>query len=70
MDGQITMFEYLHEKPPIGSTIYFFTAGKAKKATVISLDASFAGLPYAGYIKVRDSDGSTWSIINFVYHIS
>lgn len=65
MDGQINIYEYLHELPPVGSVIYFVTAGNIIKANVISHDASFAGLPYTGYIRVREKDGQMWSVKNF-----
>lgn len=65
MDGQINIYEYLQEKPPLGSVIYFVTAGNIIKAIVISHDASFAGLPYTGYIRVREKDGQMWSVSRF-----
>lgn len=65
MEGQINLFEYLNQPPSIGSTVYFTTCSKIKKAIVISLDASFAGFPCTGYIKVQEPNGQTWSVKNF-----
>lgn len=62
MDGQITIAEYLNEKPPVGSIIYFITCNKVKKAVVINHDASFAGLSYEGYFKVQEKNGQIWRI--------
>lgn len=62
---QLNIFEYLG--PQIGSIIYFTTCRKVKKATVISHDASFAGLPYTRYIKVRDSKNQIWSVKAYYY---
>lgn len=65
MEGQINLFEYLNQQPSIGSIVYFITCNKIKKAIVISLDASFAGLPCTGYIKVQEPDGQIWSVKKF-----
>ena len=65
MVGQIHIFDYINQKPPINSIVYFATAGKVHKATVVSHDASFAGISYPGYIKVRDMKNKTWSIKRF-----
>lgn len=62
MNEQISIFDFLKQKPLVGSIIYFATGGKVVKATIISYDASFAGIPYRGYIKVRDIKGQTWSV--------
>lgn len=67
MDGQITIEEYLNEKPPVGSIIYFTTCNVVKKAVVTNHDASFGGVDFSGYIKVRESDGTTWSIARWWY---
>lgn len=62
MDGQINLFEFMGEKPPVGSTVYFATNSEVEKATVISHDASFAGLSFEGYIKVRTSKGEIYAV--------
>lgn len=62
MKGQIKIYDYLNEKPPVGSIIYFITCGKIKCAKVISHDASFAGVLFEGYIKVMTKNGEKWSV--------
>lgn len=62
MNGQINIYDYLNENPPIGSIIYFITCGIIKSAKVISHDASFAGVPFEGYIRVMTKDGEKWSV--------
>lgn len=65
MKGQINIYELLQDLPPVGSVIYFVTSGKIIKATIVSHDASFVGLPYVGYIRVQEKDGQMWSVNNF-----
>ena len=62
MSGQINIYDYLNKKPPVGCIIHFITCGKIKSAKVISQDASFAGVPFEGYIKVMTKKGEIWRI--------
>lgn len=62
MYEQLNLFDYSEQKPPVGSTVYFITANIVKSAIVISHDATFAGLPYTGYIKVKEPSGVVWRV--------
>ena len=62
MNGQINIYDYLNENPPVGSIIYFITCGKIKRAKVISHDVSFAGVPFEGYIKVMTKNREKWRV--------
>lgn len=62
MDRQINLFKHMNEKPPIGSIVCFVETDMVRKATVISHDASFAGVSFEGYIKVKTQDGQIWSV--------
>ena len=62
MDGQINIYDYLSEKPPVGSIIYFITCGKIRRAKIISYNASFAGVPFEGYIKVLTNNKEIWRV--------
>lgn len=65
MEGQMNFFEYLKQKPIVGSTIFFVTAGLIKKATVINHDASFCGYANEKYFKVKTDNDEIWSIVNY-----
>lgn len=53
------------QKPTVGSSIYFITSGKIKKATVICHDASFGGFAYEKYFKVQTDDDEVWSVVDY-----
>ncbi|RGZ00196.1 hypothetical protein [Clostridium sp. AM58-1XD] len=63
--GQISIFEFLGQPPPIGSTVYFLTYEKIKKAVVISHDAFFAGWEFKGYIKVQEANGTISNVAEY-----
>ena len=62
---QLNIYDFLKEKPAVGSTVYFASGNIVYKAIVVSQEAGKLSYSNNDYFQVKTKDGSTWHIVKW-----